>query len=137
SWTENTGGWEYFSGTAKYAINVELSDLKASDYLLRFNQLGESATIRINGDSVGTVWAVPKELRVGPYLKAGTNQLEIEVSNLMANRIRYMDLNEIEWRKFHEINFVNIDYKQFDASVWEPMPSGIIGEVELVPLLNQ
>ncbi len=137
SWTENTGGWEYFSGTAKYAINVELSDLKASDYLLRFNQLGESATIRINGDSVGTVWAVPKELKVGPYLKTGTNQLEIEVSNLMANRIRYLDLNEIEWRKFHEINFVNIDYKQFDASVWEPMPSGIIGEVELVPLISE
>ena len=137
SWTENTGGWEYFSGTARYSITVELSDPEASDYLLKFDQLGESATVRVNGDSVGTIWSVPKELKIGSYLKAGTNELEIEVSNLMANRIRYMDLNKIEWRKFHEINFVNIDYKQFDASVWEPMPSGIIGEVKLVPLTSE
>jgi len=136
SWTENAGGWEYYSGTAKYQVEVELPELKASDYLLTFDQLGESATVRVNGDSVGTIWSVPKELKIGPYLKAGKNELEIEVSNLMANRIRYMDLKNIEWRKFHEINFVNINYKQFDASVWEPMPSGIIGEVKLVPLID-
>ena len=137
SWTENAGGWEYFSGTARYSIEVELSEINANDYLLKFDQLGESAMVRVNGDSVGTIWSVPKELKIGSHLKAGTNELVIEVSNLMANRIRYMDLNKIEWRKFHEINFVNIDYKQFDAAVWEPMPSGIIGGVYIVPLIQK
>jgi hypothetical protein len=37
----------------------------------------------------------------------------------------------LEWRKFHEINFVNIDYEPFDASGWEPMSSGLLGPVVL------
>jgi len=56
------------------------------------------------------------------------------VDNLMANRIRYMDQQGIEWRKFHEINFVNIDYEPFDASAWEPMPSGLLGPVQLIAI---
>ncbi len=136
SWTDQGGDWEYFSGTAKYTTTVEVPESDAADYLLRFEQLGESASVYINGDSVGTIWSVPTEIRLGNKLKEGQNTIEILVSNLMANRIRYMDLNEIEWRKFHEINFVNIDYRPFDASVWEPMPSGILGKVELVPLIE-
>jgi hypothetical protein len=49
----------------------------------------------------------------------------------MGNRIRYMDQHGLEWRKFHEINFVNIDYEPFDASGWEPMSSGLLGPVVL------
>ncbi|XOV91028.1 MAG: glycosyl hydrolase [Bacteroidota bacterium] len=134
SWTNQDSSWEYFSGTAKYNTVMELDDKTSSDYLLRFDQLGESASIYVNGDSVGTIWSVPTEIAVGDYLKTGKNEIEILVTNLMANRIRYMDMKGIEWRKFHEINFVNIDYKPFDASVWQPMPSGIIGKVELIPL---
>lgn len=66
------------------------------------------------------------------YVHPGENELKFEVANLMANRIRYMDLKGIPWRNYHEINFVNIDYQPFDASVWEPMPSGLLGPVKLI-----
>jgi hypothetical protein len=59
------------------------------------------------------------------------NLLEIEVTNLSANRIRYMDKKGIPWRKFYDINFVDITYKPFDASSWLPVSSGLLGEVRL------
>jgi hypothetical protein len=49
----------------------------------------------------------------------------------MANRIRQMDQNKEQWRNYHEINFVNIDYKPFDASGWKPMASGLLGPVTI------
>ena len=60
--------------------------------------------------------------------------MKIEVANLMANRIRYMDLEGMEWRIFHEINFVNILYQPFDASGWEIMNSGLAGPVRIIPV---
>ena len=45
-----------------------------------------------------------------------------------------MNQDGLKGRKFHEINFVNIDYEPFDASNWKPMPSGLLGPVVLKPL---
>jgi len=42
-----------------------------------------------------------------------------------------MDQKGVQWRNYHEINFVNINYKPFDASGWKPMPSGLIGPVTI------
>jgi hypothetical protein len=46
-----------------------------------------------------------------------------------------MDRNHIEWRKYHEINFVNIDYKRFDASNWKTQVSGLDGNVVITPVM--
>jgi len=64
-------------------------------------------------------------------LRAKGNRLEIEVTNLMANRLTDLDRRKVPWRNFF---FVNIEYKPFDASKWEPLPSGLLGPVQLVPL---
>ena len=58
--------------------------------------------------------------------------MELEVANLPANRIRYLDEEGVNWQKFYDINFVNINYKKFDASHWEPVESGLIGDVSIV-----
>jgi hypothetical protein len=88
----------------------------------------------INGNDAGFIWSLPFELKVGQYLKEGNNTIRIEVCNLMANRIRDMDRKGEVWRNYHEINFVNINYKNFDASNWKVQPSGIDGAVKLIPL---
>jgi hypothetical protein len=82
---------------------------------------------------VATLWSLPFETQVGKYLKKGVNHLEIQVTNLPANRIADYDRRKVEWRIFYEINFVNVFYKPFDASSWKPMPSGLIGPVQLIP----
>jgi len=123
-----------FSGTGVYTTTLKLKKKNADDYLLKFDKLYESAKVIVNGQEAGIVWSNPFEISVGKYLKKGKNIIQIEVSNLMANRIRYMDQNKIEWRNYHEINFVNINYKPFDASNWEVQPSGLDGEIQLIPV---
>jgi len=135
-WSELTDDstTQSFSGTAVYSTTLDLAGKKATDYLLMFDKIYESARVLVNGTEAGIVWSLPFEIRIGKYLKPGKNSIAIEVSNLMANRVRYMDRNGIAWRNYHEINFVNINYKSFDASNWPVQPSGLDGPINLIPL---
>jgi hypothetical protein len=70
---------------------------------------------------------------------AEDNELEIQVSNLMANRIADLDKRKVFWRKFYNVNFParkgeNRKNGLFDASGWEPRESGLIGPVRLIQL---
>jgi hypothetical protein len=57
-------------------LTVELSDLH------------EIATVRVNGEPAGTIWALPYRLAVpASLLRAGTNTMELAVTNLWPNRI--------------------------------------------------
>jgi hypothetical protein len=56
-----------------------------------------------------------------------------EVTNLSANRIADLDRRKVNWKKFYEINFVNVKYGKFDASSWALMDSGLLGPVRLIP----
>ena len=134
-WTDfvEDASTQSFSGTGVYSTSFKLKQ-KADDFILKLPKLYESAKVIINGQDAGIVWSLPFEINVGKYLKKGKNTIEIEVSNLMANRIRYMDQKKIQWRNYHEINFVNIDYKPFDASNWKVQTSGLDGEIQLIPV---
>ncbi|WP_137402047.1 glycosyl hydrolase [Echinicola rosea] len=120
-----------FSGQATYSTTFDLQKTEGKHYLLKLGKVYESAKVWINGQEAGYAWSIPYQLQVGKYLKDGKNEIKIQVANLMANRVRYMDQQGLEWRNYHEINFVNINYKPFDASTWEVMPSGLEGPVEL------
>jgi len=135
-WTNFTedASTQSFSGTGIYTTTLKLRKKNADDYLLKLDKVYESAKVFVNDQDAGIVWSNPFEISVGKYLRKGNNTIRIEVSNLMANRIRYMDQNKIEWRNYHEINFVNINYKPFDASNWKVQPSGLDGDIQLIPL---
>jgi len=123
-----------FSGSGVYTTTFNMPSLSANEYLLHLGKVSESAHVWINGNDAGFVWSLPFRIKVKNYLKQGTNTLKIEVANLMANRIRDMDQKGIQWRNYHEINFVNIKYKAFDASGWESLPSGLMGPVTITAL---
>ena len=55
----------------------------------------------------------------------------MEVTNLAANRIADLDRRKVNWKYFHEINFVDSKYKPFDASKWPLQDSGLLGPVVL------
>lgn len=135
SWTE-LGGDEArrFAGTGRYGIEFELPSIDADEWRLELGVVRESARVFVNGHDAGTLFALPYKLNIGEYLKPGTNMLEVEVTNLSANRIRDLDTRRVPWKKFYDINFVNHNYKPFDASKWELTPSGLFGPVRLVPL---
>lgn len=125
-----------FSGTGVYSTTFTLPAQKATEYLLDLGKVDESAKVFVNDKEVGLLWSIPFQARIGKYLKPGANTIRIEVANLMANRIRYMDRTGQEWRKYHEINFVNIDYKNFNASNWKVQASGLEGPVTITPLVS-
>jgi hypothetical protein len=132
SWTTSGAEAERFAGTARYTLEFD-APVAADDYLLDLGKVAESARVRINGRDLGTLFAAPFHLRTGPLRRTG-NRLEIEVTNLSANRIRDLDRRGVQWKVFYDINFVGIDYKPFDASGWPVRPSGLIGPVLLRPL---
>jgi hypothetical protein len=135
SWTKLTDpNAPRFSGMGEYSITFQLTSKAANDYLLDLGDVRESARVWVNGRDAGILWHVPFKVDIGPYLKQGKNSLRIEVANLMANRIIDLDKRKVEWRKFYEINFVNLNYKPFNASDWEPMESGLLGPITITPL---
>jgi hypothetical protein len=125
---------QYFSGTARYRLTFNaLAHQTGKAGRLDLGDVRESAVVKLNGKTLGTAWSLPYHVPIpaGLLLK-DNNQLEIEVTNLSANRIRWMDKKAMLWRKFYDINFVDISYKPFDASGWQPVPSGLLGEVRLL-----
>ena len=78
--------------------------------------------------------AVPYRCLVGKYLRPGVNTLEVEVTNLPANRIADMDRRDVPWRIYKDANIVNIHYKKDNYGKWEPVPSGLLGPVHLIPM---
>ena len=125
---------QYFSGTARYTLIFNcLANQVGKSGWLELGDVRESATVKLNGKMLGTAWSLPFRVPIteGVLLK-GNNKLEIEVTNLSANRIRYLDKKGVIWRKFYDINFVDITYNPFDASKWAPVPSGLLSEVKLV-----
>ncbi len=136
TWTELSGeNTANTMGTACYSTSFTIST-QADEWLLSLGDVRESAKVRINGEEVGTLWAVPYNCYVGDYLHEGENTIEIEVTNLPANRIAEMDRQEIPWRKFKEINIVKLDYSKGTYANWQPMESGLLGPVELIPMNN-
>jgi len=135
SWTELGGeSAQRFAGTARYRLAFDAPATRAEDWLLDLGDVRESARVRLNGVDLGVVWALPFQVRAGAALRPGRNVLELDVTNLAANRIRDLDRRGVKWKVMREINFVNIRYQPFDASRWELTPSGLLGPVTLTPL---
>lgn len=131
-WTaQKDSAYAHFSGTGTYHTTIDLKRNPTKSYLLQLGAVGESARVLVNGVEAGIVWSYPFQLEIGALLKEGKNELTIEVANLMANRMRQLDRDNVIWKNYHEINFVNINYKEFDASQWEVMDSGLQGPVKL------
>lgn len=137
SWTELANPeTQRFAGTGRYRLEFDqpAAPDDTSDWRLDLGDVRESARVTLNGTLVAVSWSLPHRLSVGAQLRPGHNVLEIEVTNLGANRIRDLDRRGVTWRIMREINFVNIRYEPFDASHWPVTPSGLLGPVTLTPL---
>ena len=138
--TAQLGSWaqlpdtnaQRFAGTARYTLRFD-APIRAAQWRLGLGSVAQSARVRVNGQDCGTAVLSPFSFLVGP-LKLKNNLLEVEVANVSANRIRDLDRRGVPWKNFHDINFVNLDYKPFDASHWPLTDSGLIGPVTLCPL---
>jgi hypothetical protein len=133
SWT-NFGDKETkrFLGTARYKIKFPNPEPECKNWIVDFGKVCESVRVKINGRDLGALWSIPFRMSFGDILFKGENELEVEVTNLSANRIKDLDERGVNWKKFYDINFVNMNYKKFDASTWNLVDSGLLGPVKLI-----
>ncbi|HWI57307.1 MAG TPA: glycosyl hydrolase, partial [Bacillota bacterium] len=135
SWTElGDTNAQRFAGTALYQLTFDAPKVAQDYWRLDLGKVCQSARIRLNGQALGT-WITPPFRVVVHSLKPRANVLEVEVTNVSANRIRDLDRRGVKWKNFYDINLVNLDYKPFDASNWPSTDSGLLGPVTLTPVM--
>lgn len=134
SWTQlSVPEASAYAGTGRYTLTFEHKD-KADEWQLNLGKLCESACVSVNGKEVGIVWSLPYTINIGKYLKQGKNTLQVDVTNLPANRIRDYDKRGVPWRIFKDINIVSVFYKDIRFDSWAISPSGLTSEVSITPL---
>jgi hypothetical protein len=122
-----------FAGTALYTLKFDAPPANSVNCLLDLGQVCQSARVRLNGRDLGTLLTPPFRVMVNA-IKPKENILEVEVTNVSANRIRDLDRRGVKWKNFRDINIVSITYKPFDASNWLLTDSGLLGPVTLAPV---
>lgn len=132
SWTTQGGEAERFGGTVGYRTTFDAPAASADAWMLNLGTVAHSARVRLNGRDLGTVLMPPFRVEVEKLEPRG-NVLEVEVTNLAANRIRDLDRRGVKWRNFYDINFIGIGGKPFDASNWPLDDGGLLGPVTLIP----
>ncbi|MDB5240273.1 MAG: glycoside hydrolase [Spirosoma sp.] len=135
NWTTLSDSAGYFSGTARYETTFRVAEPinPLATYRLLLGDVRETARVWLNGQEVGLAWSLPFELTIpATLLRQTDNRLVVEVVNLSANYMRLRDGQLPTWKKFYDINMVDIRYTPFDATSWKPMPSGLLGPVQLI-----
>ena len=125
------------SATGRYTVSFDLPTLPdaPADWILNLGDVRECARIKVNGAEAPTAWCVPFEVSVGSLLKPGRNVIEIDVTNLQANRIRDYEKRGVEWRRFKDANIASVtNARTFSFGDWDITPSGLISAMTLTPV---
>lgn len=130
SWTDFADkDAQRFAGTVKYSTHFNWSG-ESNSNVINLGTVKDCAHVYLNDVELGALLGPTFKIQTDKLIK-GENTLVVEVSNVAANRIRDLDIRGVKWRKFYDINFVNIDYKPFDASGWEIRDAGLFGPVTI------
>lgn len=125
---------KYFSGFAHYDLNFKapISYLnKGGKVLLDLGKVGVTASVKLNGKQLGTVWYANTQFDVSALLKE-ENNLQVIVGNEYRNRIIG---DFVEFGKLKNIWTTSPvkDYLDKDKPL---QPSGLIGPIKLLKFSN-
>lgn len=107
SWTNSSDqGIKYFSGSAVYSKTITVpATFVGSGKAIRLDlgHVKNFATVTVNGHEVAVLWKPPFALDVTKFVKAGSNKIEVKVTNLWVNRLigdeQYP--SDVEWQDGH------------------------------------
>ncbi len=91
----------------------------------------EAAIVYINGQRAGSLWCPPYRLDATGLLKAGDNQIRIDVANTAVNILAANGFPNYDYRALVE-TFGN-RFTPARQSQFQPLPSGLLGPVQLIP----
>lgn len=128
SLSENANsGVKYFSGEVLYEIKFN-TDIDGIKTILDLGDIGDVAEIIVNEQSAGIVWTKPYQVEITDFLREGSNNLKIKISNRWANRlIGDAQKNAVKIGKVFAPTYVPT------ASLH---PSGLLGPVTILKSIN-
>ncbi|HXE07284.1 MAG TPA: glycosyl hydrolase, partial [Acidobacteriaceae bacterium] len=152
SWTRNEKT-RYYSGVVIYSKEFDLPEAALHDakLILSFGKgapinmppgatnaehthawfdppIREAAVVYVNGKRAGSLWHPPYELDVTTLLKPGRNRIDVHVANTAINELAGESLPDYRllWARYGR-RFVPQDMDHL-----KPVPSGLLGKVELL-----
>ncbi|MFC2121349.1 glycosyl hydrolase [Bacteroidota bacterium] len=129
SWSDiDNEGIKYYSGSAKYSRNFSVSMetlSKEKEAFVVFENIQEMAHVFVNGNDCGIVWTPPYKVPITPYLKAGTNNITVQVINTWNNRV-VGDVSNPNEKAYTNTNAKNKFNKNSPL-----LKSGLIGNAEI------
>ncbi|WP_338763797.1 glycosyl hydrolase [Massilia sp. METH4] len=90
--------------------------------------LRDAAIVTVNGQRAGALWHPPYRIDVTPWLKAGTNEIEVKVANLGVNTLAGRALPDFTLLRLRYGNRFELQ----DTAKIAPQPAGLLGPVTLV-----
>jgi hypothetical protein len=122
-------GIKFYSGAATYIKTFDLPDSAVSlPHPAQFIDLGdvrEMAEVRLNGRSLGVVWAPPFRVEITDAVKRSGNVLEVKVANFWPNRV----IGDAALPESERRTRTNVRRLKADTPL---MPSGLLGPVRLL-----
>jgi hypothetical protein len=129
SWSENNdAGVKFFSGTGTYTKSVESPQdwfAPGAQLWLDLGDVANLAEVSVNGKALGVVWKKPYRVDVSGALHAGTNTLEIKVTDLWRNRI----IGDHQPDATTKYTFTSPPFYKADSPL---IPSGLLGPVQII-----
>jgi hypothetical protein len=131
-WTDQSDpGIKFYSGTATYRktfIFSPVSSFKSpvSNLSLSLGVVHNLAQVRLNGHALGTVWCAPWQVDISKAIRAGSNDLEIDIINLWPNRL----IGDGKLPPEKRLTQTNID--KFYKGEHKLLPSGLLGPVRIL-----
>ncbi len=113
-------GLDAFSGTAVYRTEFQWDGATAA--LLDLGRVHEISEVALNGKPLGVRWWGRHRYSTADALRRGRNTLEVKVTNLAFNYCRSLK------------HSATCSYWVNRSGRKEPLPSGLIGPVRLLPL---
>ena len=142
SWAEDPQT-KHFSGTGRYELDFEVPGEYVGrnlEAILDLGEVGSIAEVSLNGKPVGVAWMQPYRLNVTEALQAGTNHLEVVVTNTLINCVAGMkELPGVPAELVPHYG-PTVDTYSRGTQEWErrekgfrPLPvSGLVGPVRIV-----
>ena len=79
---------KFYSGTARYRKVFDAPEYeKNTSVFLNLGAFNSLAVVKLNGESLGLVWAEPHQIDISKYMRMKNNVLEIEITNTWNNRL--------------------------------------------------
>jgi hypothetical protein len=126
-WTNrDEPGVRYYSGTAIYRNTLASNEPSDSNRVwLDLGHVANIADVTLNGKSCGVAWTAPFRVEITGALHAGSNDLEIRVTNTWANRL-------IGDRSLAKAQRVTWTFAPDPLAGNALLPAGLLGPVQII-----